>query len=240
MSHIEPPYDTPQKLASHIRADFFPHHYPLPYNRFTFEQSSQWWISPTSEKEAYPYGKAVFSTESNWVPVGHVFCGYNVEKGLVNFENQLADKDFGNPRWVLKPDWMWNRFTQQPVDELKQMLVNADNKTEFPTLIIVNCGPLVENAPWDRVEFVMKDDQLEPASYEGNNQSLEPLSGMTNLETFQSALRDLSGQANAWNWIDLYIGSHFPLTMNNDEDLHPCVSLVSTFLPWITAGEEPN
>ncbi len=63
---------------------------------------------------------------------------------------------------------------------------------------------------------------------------------MTNLETFQSALRDLSGQANAWNWIDLYIGSHFPLTMNNDEDLHPCVSLVSTFLPWITAGEEPN
>lgn len=238
MASLNLPFETAQKLSIAIRNSYFPGYHTLPYNRFSDEHSQHWWISPFPEKAAFPYGKAVISTEDSWVPASQVFCGYNVEKGLVNFQDQMEDKDFGNPNWVMKPNWMWHRFANQPADELNEMLNRADQKTELQTRIIVNCGKLVTGAPWDRVEFLFSNQKLEPISYQSRNQSLEPLSQTTDLAGFQETLRNLSGQDNAWDWIDLYIGSYFQLNSTGPDDLGSCGAMLTTFLPWITVGEE--
>ena len=62
---------------------------PVPSSPRCPERSRTWWLAPVKTKVAFPYGKAIFTTEELWVEPGSVFCGFNVEKGVFAGEAQM-------------------------------------------------------------------------------------------------------------------------------------------------------
>jgi len=81
------PYDSVSELARDLRVAHFDYLHALPFNRFTessIEASERWWLTPTTDKIAFPFGKITLSTRERWLKRRHpdkIFVGFNVEKG---------------------------------------------------------------------------------------------------------------------------------------------------------------
>ena len=215
------PYQTLQDIAADLKAEHFQDLYSLPYNRFDLSHSQHWWLSPTHDKAAFKYGKAIFTTDEAWVPEGEVFCGFNVEKGLTS---ELADP----ASCLMQDDWFWHRFKKLSSNPLAERIGRANSKV--PIQIILSVGQLVPGTVWSRVRFSCSESQLQVMEYkEGILKQLEPFSVVTNYEAFHEELKKLDGAEYAFSWADVMIGSFFtqdPLGVN---DLPLCASFLEQF-----------
>ncbi len=219
-------------VALAIKDSCMRNYHPLPYNRFEMERSEHWWLSPTPEKVAFPYGKAVFTTDEKWVPAGQIFCGFNVEKGLTQAGS-------GNPNCVMEEHWLWNKFIKESVKSLNERMAQAHGKHGLEMCIMVACGLMVPNVDWAKVEFKMDGTNLRLDSHHhGEDGILDSLATVSDFSGFAEQLASIDGEPTQWQWIDLMVGSYFSLNGNGANDLETCAAMLTTFLPWMTdAGE---
>ena len=152
------PFANGQDAAIELRRKHFPGFHVLPYNRFDVEHSQQWWLSPTSEKAAFKYGKGIFTTE-NWAPDGGVFCGFKAEKG-----QRVADGGKSNQQ--MTDDWFWHRFLELSNTPLLSAVEEARKAIDQGLQLCVACGIPGAGTDWERVRFKIMRDQLEQPDFQ--------------------------------------------------------------------------
>ena len=146
-------YATIQELAADMRVRYFPDFHSLPYNRFNVKTSPHYWLSPTSEKAAFPYAKAVFTTNHDWVEAGHVFCGFNIEKGV------LHEADWPRTN-LMDASWFWHRFLDLANVPLSSVAEEAAEAVDGKLQIFMTAGIMSPGHDWANVRFEIEDSQL--------------------------------------------------------------------------------
>ena len=219
------PYQTLQDIAAALKAEHFQDLYSLPYNRFDLSHSQHWWLSPTHDKAAFKYGKAIFTTDQDWVSEGQVFCGFNVEKGLTS--------EFADPAsCLMQDDWFWHRFKEISSNPLAERIGRANS--QVPIQIILSVGELVPGTVWSRVRFSCSESQLQVEEYkEGSSNKLESFSSVNNYQAFHKELKTLDGAEYTFSWADVMIGSFFTQDSQGVNDLPQCASILDHFQEWM-------
>lgn len=221
------PYSTLQDIGAELKLQHFPNLHSLPYNRFNLNQSEHWWLSPTRDKAAFPFGKIILTTDDSWVPPGQTFCGFNVEKGI---NSKLAQHE--SQRMTKK--WFWHIFTRHASKPLMIRIQSAAEATEHPIQIIVTAGELVPNAHWGLVKFDTNDETLTLVDYFEGNSTLSKLANVTSYGEFGNQLRAIiKNQETSFQWFDVLIGTYFTHDTNGPDNLDVVQALIEPFASWI-------
>lgn len=83
--------------------------YPLPHNRWQWDDSTTWRVVPAPDKAAFKYAKIVVSSSPRLAEPDELFVGLYVEKGL---GPALAAAGFYPDDWVMGPTWRWHGMTR--------------------------------------------------------------------------------------------------------------------------------
>jgi len=220
------PFDNARELVVTLRKRHFPGYYGLPYNRFEIDNSKHWWLSPTSEKAAFKYGKALFTTDDSWVRGGEVFCGFNVEKGV-------EAEGSWNSNNLMNDSWFWHRFLEVAHTQFVPVVEAAREAVKENLKMYIASGIPVQGEKWDRVVFEINDASLTVEEYEQGNQSLSGISNCSNITELADALQELSGPKSAWHWIDIIVGRSFTLDVNGDDNTDDCAAMLKCFENWM-------
>ncbi|MEO8496479.1 MAG: hypothetical protein ABI614_15530 [Planctomycetota bacterium] len=222
------PYETVQDAVAKLRVRHFPGLHPLPYNRFETERSQHWWLSPTSERAAFRYGKAIFTTNEAWGGAGDVFCGFNVEKGVLHKGDWYESN-------IMTEDWFWHRFLDLANAPVFSAAEEAADAIGTKLQLCVDCGTLV-SSKWDMLMFDIDGTQLLQRAYQPIENTLDGMKGVTNFAEFADALRALDGTPTAWHWIDVLVGTWFTRDASGPDDTDKCAALLKPFQSWIRAA----
>jgi len=223
------PYTTVQDLVVDMKAKYFDGFYVLPYNRFDVDHSQHWWLSPTSDKAAFRYAKAMFTTEESWVDPGSVFCGFNVEKGVLH-------EGGWNKNAVMDETWFWHRFLDLAGHPLAGIIEEASTAAGANLQLFVSAGTLTPNAEWPRVLFDIAGTTLSRQHYRPCDGKLADVAACTDLSGFAAAIRSLDGTPTAWEWADVLIGMPFTLDPNGPDNLDRCAAMLKPFERWMRAS----
>ncbi len=220
------PYADLQELVTEMRDRHFPGLHVLPYNRFDLGRSQDWWLSPTSDKAAHRFGKALFTIDPEMAGEGHVFCGFNVEKGV------LA-RDAGRPNQVLNGTWFWHQFLKLANEPLATAVAAAESAIGACISIDVGFGPLIPAAQWDRVCFYVSEGRFSEVLYHDAAGLLAEIRTSRNVTEFADALRKLDGAKTAWHWGGVSIGKAFTRDPAGPDDLDQCAAMLTHFQGWM-------
>ena len=223
------PYKTTRDLVIELRTSYLPGLHVLPYNRFDMDHSVHWWLSPTSDKIAFPFGKATSTTDRAWIGKDDVFCGFNVEKGVLQ-EGVTRQAE------VMTNDWAWHRFVKRANAPLAGLIGEAIEKTGLDLKIGLQCGIAGADVAWESLWFDVVDNRLVQRSYKPVDGILAPVAASTDFESFADALRSIDGKPTAFHWIDLGVGSTFTMNRSGPDDTAVCAELLKTFNPWMHAS----
>jgi hypothetical protein len=222
------PHATVQDAIAKLREIYFPGFHVLPYNRFDVNHSPHWWLSPSREKAAFRHGKVMFTTSDDWVEPGHVFVGFNVEKGIL----QAAG---GRPNEVMDGTWFWHRFLTLANVPLAAAIEQAHEAMGGTVQIYVNGGVLGGGSRFESLLFDVELHRLRPKRYERRDGILAGLAASTDFGQFSDALRALDGAGTAWHWMDILVGSSFTLNANGPDNTGKCAAMLHPFRQWMRA-----
>ena len=220
------PHETVQDAVASLRKTYFPRFHVLPYNRFDVEHSPHWWLSPTKEKAAFRHGKAMFTTNEDWVVPGHVFVGFNVEKGVLQAGGGRANE-------VMDETWFWHRFVTLANTPLVTAIEQAREAIGSNLQIYVDCGVLGGGSRFEWLLFDVESHHLRPKRYERRDGILSRLAASTDFGGFSDALRALDGSPTAWHWLDVLVGASFTLAASGPDNTGKCAALLHPFRPWM-------
>lgn len=226
MTLLNLPHETTQPAIAALRARYLPGFYVLPYNRFKLERSQHWWLSPTSEKAAYRYGKVMFTTSENCADAGQVFVGFKVEKGV-------APGGVGSANEVMDESWLWHRLLELANGPLAAAIEQAHDAIGGDLQLYVDCGILGGGSAFDWVLFDVQSGHLSQKHAPPGGSILSRLAASTDFIGFADALRTLDGPGTAWHWIDLLVGTRFTLDPHGPDDTGKCAALLNPFRPWM-------
>ncbi|MCC9608271.1 hypothetical protein LOC68_11080 [Blastopirellula sp. JC732] len=218
------PQASAQSVARELKKRHFPGQHVLPYNRFSVENSTHWWLSPTGDKGAFRYGKYILTTDGGWLKEGTLFCGWNIEKGMLHSGSWPASN-------VMNKSWHWHKFLLVANEPLVQMMDEARAATDGDLQLVVCAGmPGAETAT---VVMSVNGSRLKPAAYQASDGILVDLARSADMATFVDALRKLDGAPTAWHWIDIRIGQAFTLDRNGPDQLDDCARMLKPFQRWV-------
>lgn len=221
------PYASVQDAAIALRDYAFRGFSVLPFNRWDIDHSQHWWLSPTSQKIAFPYGKVIL-TQSSWVPADNVFVGFCVEKGVL-FEGEW------NRNNIMKDDWFWHRFLDVANVPLASAVHEASLAVGRKITIHVDSGTLVDRN-WASVQFDAEGGRLVQTSYIEGNRTLGTLASSASFAEFADSLRAINGAtSSAWQWIDVVVGTDFSMSADEPTELDECAKMLTPFKHWMTA-----
>ena len=222
-------YGTVQDLAADMKKYYFSGFHSLPYNRFNVETSQHYWLSPTSEKAAFPYSKAAFTKNDEWVEAGHVFCGFNVEKGVLH----EADWPRSN---VMDDSWFWHRFLDLANSPLASLAEKASAAIDGNLQIFITAGIMATGHDGANAMFEIDDSELKLVSHKTGDGILRDLSRSSNFAELADSLRALDGKPTEWYWIDFHLGTFFTLDPTGPNHLDRCAAMLKPFEPWILSS----
>ena len=219
------PHENVRDLVVQLRDDHLPGFHVLPYNRFDIEHSQHWWLSPTGDKAAYPYAKAIFTTD-DWVEPGEVFCGFNVEKGI-------AHEGDWNKNCVMSNSWFWHRFLEIANTPFSSAIEQARQESDADLQIIVASGMLVPNAEWAHVCFDIAGSDLTQARYKAADGCLSGVAACGSITELADTLRTLDANPFDWQWIDLMVGRTFTLDLQGPDHTANLAAILKPFDAWM-------
>ena len=222
------PYASTQDLVTELRTKHFPRLYVLPYNRFDIDHSQHWWLSPTSEKQAFKYGKIGCTTSEHWVPPGQVFCGFELEKGFG------AEADF-DPSVTMSKEWFWHRFVDLAGQPLTDKVTEACDAVSDRLQMRIGCGLPAPDAREDRAWFEMDGSTLTQLSWEIGDGLLSDVAAATTMDNFAAALREFNLKKPDWYWVHVSIGHPFNTNTSGPDDLDQCAAMLKPFDRWMRA-----
>ena len=223
------PYDSVRDLAIAIQKRRFSDFKLLPYNRFDVSHSNLVWLSPTSDNPGYAFGKVVVSSDDPWPGSGTFFCGYNVEKGLLN---KLA----GRSNQQMNGSWYWHRFLKNAGTPLADLIESAKTASGLDLQIYVASGPMSDFNAWNRVLFDVDGHSLTATGVTDAPDILTDLSQCTDITQFETELNNLSGTSGSFYWVDVLIGACFSKDKAGSDDMDQCTAILETFEPWMPAS----
>jgi hypothetical protein len=220
------PYSTLQDIGAELKRQHFPNLYSLPYNRFKLSESQHWWLSPTGNKRAFPYGKTILTCDNTWVPTDEIFCGFNVEKGLTH---KLAQPE----SCIMVKHWFWHRFVELASNPLAERVQAAADATGQSIQVVVCAGELVPAAHWARVQLDVAGSALSLADHVEGNGSLDGIAKATDFREFANQLSDINNKSTNFQWIDVLVGCYFTQDIDGDDNLDVCEALIRPFESWM-------
>lgn len=223
------PYKSVEDVANVLKVRYFPGFRVLPYNRFDLKHSQHWWLSPASENPAFRYGKVMCTTNDAWTGEGRVFCGFNVEKGV------LHEGDWAKTN-VMDNTWFWHRFLKLANEPLVTAVSDAARAVDGNIQVFVAAGVLVTGAQWSHVLFDTDGGRLATVDYQPGDGLLAKVATNTSIPDFADALRTLDGPTTAWQWIDVLIGQSFTLDTDEPDDTDACAAMLKSFETWMRAA----
>lgn len=184
-----------------------------------------WWLSPARQNPAFRLGKLRFTTNDEWVGEGRVFCGFDVEKGV------LHEGDWPKTN-IMDDTWFWHRFLNLANGPLEAAIEEAATAVAGKVQVFVATGMLVEGARWAHVLLDAHEHGLSTVGYWPADGTLAKVATCTTLPEFADALRALDGPATAWQWLDLLIGQSITLDPDGPDDTDACAGMLKPFDAW--------
>lgn len=221
------PFASPHEVAKQLKQQHFTRLHVLPYNRFRVADSTHWWLSPTSAKAGFKHGKLMLTQTDCLVQSGELFCGWNVEKGLLHSGSWQASN-------IMDRSWFWHSFLSFSGSELENAIDEASEATNQDLQLYVAAMIPGGQTPAS-VVLNVKGTHLKPAAYEPGDGILIEVARSSTLEEFLTALRKLDGAPTAWHWIDVVIGQPFTLDKEGEDQTHRCAKMLRAFMPWVRA-----
>ncbi|EAQ77762.1 hypothetical protein [Blastopirellula marina] len=220
------PFASPHEVAKQLKQHYFPRLHVLPYNRFRVADSTHWWLAPTGAKAAFQHGKLMLTQIDVLVKSGELFCGWNVEKGLLHPGSWQASN-------VMDSSWYWHSFLTFTGSELEEMIADAREATDKDLQIYV-AATIPGQSP-AAVVLNVDGSRLKPAAYEASDGILIEVARSGTLNELMAALRNLNGTATAWHWMDVVIGQTFTLDKTGADQTPKCAKFLRAFMPWVRA-----
>lgn len=197
--------------------------YMLPYQWRRGEASDMWWLAPTPEKRAFPYGKLIFSTRDE--PAGTVFCGHHVERG---FGAPVDERDMR-----LTDRWVWHRFARELADRFPAVLGEVEEEAGTPPVIHVSAPPYATDAEADFVTFSAGRSGLAVTDSRLTTDLLIPTSRSTTIGDLAGNLSALPPDKIGWYWVDVLVGIECQLGAGGSDDTSACAEAMAGFEPWL-------
>lgn len=219
-----------------------------PWNRFE-EDTTSWWLVPSTEWPAYKHGKIFFSPEST-EKESFINIGLFIEKG---FDPSISHFYPSAKRCVMGSDWMWHTLLSCISDRSLPSTIVALSES-FTTCFDINIsgGYFPDSRDSDDrdsyEEFGFEDYTLkyDPVTCKierlfckkQNHRALAPLDDVDSIDSLIDATLELN--TNDWLWVNF-----FPrLKMKVDETVLPktaghlsieklCSDYISHFARWL-------
>jgi hypothetical protein len=225
------PYRTVQDAVCALKEGHFRGYHPLPFNVYDPEDTV-WWLSPTSDKVAYRYGKVEFvpfSKNDNWVEPGHVFCGFCVEKG------PRECRAARHPSETLQPDWFWHRFVKRAGGPLAGKIEEARDALGHDLSLAVSAEILGHRETRDTVVLGAVGPALAcrfPSPGKSPSDGiLADVMSCSKLSDFPTAIESLD--TRDWHWVAVRIGHEFALDPSGPNDLERLAAMLEPFGSWM-------
>lgn len=181
----------------------------LPFNRYA-PQATEWWLTPTPERTAYPYGKiALFGYEDG------IFVGFYVEKGF-GPSVAMVDQSARSRGWLVDETWLWpSALISMQDGSLAKAADDVAARSGLDTRVLVNVIPFEPRGepsdpkarpPRARMRWGLRNGRLTKFEEETRAafEEARQLWSATSLPELAAQLRTLPRQD--WLWVDLYIG----------------------------------
>ncbi|NBG88107.1 hypothetical protein [Isachenkonia alkalipeptolytica] len=172
-----------------------------------------WWLVPSTDWPAYPYGKYRISKEPQ-----HASIGFWVEKGIKGSVLTMLKPKTVN---LLKIDdhWRWHHVMEELINgKFEKRLLEVRNQTKLPVYIQLSAhyvtgdfepyAKKVRHEEGHRVKYLLKSEQ-EVEAQELKGSIFKGFDKTTNLEELGEKIKQLPDLD--WYWIDFEVYVQVPL-----------------------------
>lgn len=193
-----------------------------PWNRFAPEDTL-WWLIPSADWPAYPYGKGVFR-QSRWRP-DHVQCGLHVEKGFDPIVGSVYHSLVTSGH-ILGKHWTWHQWMHDLTGgDVAQVAQQVAAETGTPVVCEIEVWYSTDPSDFEPHGLPEEGMESDPCQRPGAAGYIAfELTGGSLTKLDQACITDIARPLEAcrklddlvvatadaqmkWAWVDFYIGA---------------------------------